>query len=264
MKHKLLLLMAVLTFFANSCSTTDTPPDTQISDPSPVIPDAAAAMETIVTFSEFAVTPVTAFAVGAFAAIMAADASGYFGRQTNATYSFGKNDNIIMPKIKELRDNPFEYIGSMHNIGLNYLNKYVNLADLRNRFVNYDESAWFEVLNITAPGMTITEKKEVLTFAKQIDIIRKVQSKSIYTSTISKHDVIKQLSLSSTGRAYIDAVLNTFYDMRTSGKNMLQIADYINGEITARLNPDNVYSTEDTGILTFLTVLKHSGYYWYN
>lgn len=261
MKHKLMLLIAALTLFTHSCST-DTPESGDL--PPAILADPAAAMETIVTFSEFAVTPASAFFLGAFAAIMAAEASGFLGRQTNANYSFGKTTDIALPYTKELSNNPFESIGKMHNIGLDYVNKKRDFTEWHNRFVNYDAATWMELMEVVSPGMSVADKQQLLAAAKQAKLVEKMQAKAIYTVGMTPQEAIGRLSLSTSGHAYINSVMNNCTEMRSSGKTALQMADYINGEIAARLNHKNVYSMEERGILTFLTVAKHSGYYWHN
>jgi hypothetical protein len=265
MKHKLMLLMTALTLFANSCTTTDKPfPVNTPTDWSPLGPDGLAVAEGFATFGEFAVTPVSGFVVGAAIAIFAADASGLFGRQTNAMYSSGKPSNVILPYAKELTNNPFEQIGKMHNIGLDYMNKKGDFTEWRNRLIHYDIAAWEEMIDVVSPGMADSDKIQIINAAKQARLVERVQAKMIYTGTINQQEAIARLSISSSGQAYINSVLISISELRASGKSMLQVADYLNGEIAARINPKNIYTTEEKAILAFLTVAKHSGYYWHN
>lgn len=265
MKHKLMLLMAALTLFANSCTTTDKPfPVNTPTDWSPTLPDIAAVAEGFTTLGEFAVTPVTGFLVGAVVAVYAAHESGFFGRQANAMYSYGKSSNVILPYAKELSANPFEEVGKMHNVGLDYFNKNGNFTEWKSRLANYDIAAWKEMIDIVSPGITDADKIQIINEAKQASLVEKVQAKMTYIGTVNQQETISKLSISPSGQAYLNSVLISINELRASGKNMIQIADYINGEITARLNPENIYTIEEKAILASLTVAKHSGYYWHN
>lgn len=259
-----MLLLTALTLFANSCSTTDAPPPKPLITADAALADAAAAMETMMALSEFAVTPVSAFFVGAAAAVAAADASCLFCRNVNPTHSFGKVNNIALPTANLMYSNPLENIGDMHNIGLNYLNGKGDLATWHSRFANYEIDAWKEILKVVRPGMTISEQMQVIDFAKQFKVIENLQAKSIYTAQTNRQELISKLNLSPLGKSYIDLVITTCNKMLSSGSTILQVTDYLNSEIAGRLNPENAYTAEETGILTFLTVLKHSSYYWLN
>ena len=260
-----MLLLAALTLFANSCTTTDKPlPVNTPTDSSPLVPDAAAAMEGFLAFGEFAVTPVSGFAVGVLVAVLAANESGLFGRQTNAVYSFGKINNVALPIFKEMSNNPFEQIGKMHNIGLDYINKRGDFNEWRNRFINYDAAAWEEMMDIVSPGMANVDKVQMLNTAKQARIIERIQTVITQVNVANQHGAITNSSLSPSGQAYVNAFVNAIKAMIASGKSLSEVADYVNLEIAARLNIENIYSTEESAILTFLTVAKHSGFYWHN
>jgi hypothetical protein len=114
--------------------------------------------------------------------------------------------------------NPFEQIGKMHNIGLNYINKKSAFNKWRTRFINYDVAAWEELIDIVSPGIEHADKVQMINLTRQAKVVERIQVVSINTSATNQNEEIFKLSLSANGKSYLDAVMNTVRNMVSSGK----------------------------------------------
>lgn len=265
MKKLIMILTLIPLFLYFSCNS-DTPPkplkpDAPISDP-------VAAAQTFLSIVE--ACPYCVFNLPAtvstavFSAIIGADASGAFGRASNTQNTFGKNSNIFLDSIFQLSENPYEDVGITHNKVLNYLNKQPDLFLDLEKLKNYDNFTWNEVLTIASPNSTDSEKDSVIEILKESNIFSVLENSAAF---FNPEDIdpfktyLEHSSFSLQKKTEIFNIVNNYKELLNTESKTDEL-EYINKEILQIVRPENGYSNEEIGELIFLTVLKHSTYYW--
>lgn len=261
------LIFALPLFIFSSCSHTEvvlTPAQQAAAA------DAIAFGETYVALAEacpFCTTTLWGqIGMVGVATVIGADASGRFGRFTNEPRTNGKLVDISLEQNFILPSNMFEQYGEKHNKGLDFLNKLPNLQEFSEKIRIYDESAWITLLNVEFPEITLAEKKHVVQFAKDNDIVNKLKSKRAFFDVRDDHPFETYLGNSSFSKITREELLIIYNEYTNLLNNKTTYADelnYLNIQINSRLKIENDYTTEEAAVLSLLTVLKHSTFYWY-
>ncbi|HRE65097.1 MAG TPA: hypothetical protein PKU77_15015 [Ferruginibacter sp.] len=267
---KIKLFLVVLVSFINSCSG----PDVPAGPPPPSLSDAAAFMETYLALASScpaaAGTLPGQVGVLVVSSIIGADASGAFSRAVSYQHTYGKGTNILLPSHLLIANNHFEIAGSNHNKVLNYLN-YTgdSLFSYTSRVEDFDEVTWQELINVTDNDLSPEEKVSALSCGRSSNVINHLNQKNILLSGNNSdefdiNNAILQSSLSSTAKTDLQNVVTGYVNRYIENSTNLDAINYLNSEIQNRVKPKGNYTNEEQAILGFLTVLKHSTYYWSN
>jgi hypothetical protein len=263
---KLLLSLSVLSMaFFNSCGGGGSGHIMNTA-----APDAAAAVEMFFTLEE--TTGIAGFgpwgqvAVVAISAAAGAHASGAFGRSTNLVNTSGKNSKITLLNSYLNKNNSFEKFGSFHNLLLNKMNKSGDLNVVTQKLKTYEYSTWREYFNEVAPELTDANVADIVANIKTNQVMEKVSNSGAlglktYTDLYS---YIDKSTYSNAFKTDIKSIVQNIEKRNTSDLNYQSQIDYLNLEINKRLKPKSNYTKEEAGVLVFLSVAKHSTYYWYS
>jgi len=262
--HFVLSLILIISFYA--CKPDDPP---KPNNPDTSLADAAAGVETYMTLTTSCpacVTPFGQVAILVVASVSAAQASGQFGRISNEENTYGKNFNILLDSNYVLPDNPFENTGKIHNEALNYLNKLPDLFSELEKLKNYDNLAWNKILKVVYSDADDSERNYAIEILKDANVFSILENKvtAFYQNGNDPFKTyIENSSFSPEERPIIQSIVDRFkYLLSTEIKT--DEYDYINSEMSNILRSEKGYSTQEIAKLVFLTILKHSTYYWNN
>lgn len=264
------LIFALPLFFLSSCSNNGGGGGGVTPEQAAALADATAFGETYFALSEAcpmcAGGPWGQIGIIGAASVIAADASGAFGRSTNEIRTNGKSVDISLEQSFIVPDNIFEQYGNKHNIGLDFLNKLPNLEEFTQKISNYNDTAWIALLNVEFPEITLAEKNHVIQFARDNDIVNKLKNHSGFFDSRDGHPFdtyINNSSFSIGTRQQLLHIKNEYNRLLSDKTNYTDELNYLNTQITSRIKIEDPYSAEEAAVLSFLTVLKHSTFYWY-
>lgn len=252
----------------NSCSGPDSPP----INISPALSDGAAWMEAYLSLSSScpaALTPAGQGGVAAVATIKAAQASGLFGRASSTQNTSGKQSNFLLSPSLIIASNPFEIVGSNHNKILNYLNfTGDSLFSYSSRIENYEDETWLELIEVSENNLNSQEKVSAISCARNSNVVNDLQQRNIIISgnpgDFDPNSVIQQSQMSSASKIEMQAIVTGYTDRYIQNSNNIDAIEFLNAEIQKRLKAKGSYSVEEEAILGFLSIVKHSTYYWSN
>jgi hypothetical protein len=249
MKRNALVILLTMVFF--SCTHE---PSQQTQDVAGA--DAAAAIEAFAMCDEALMwlwDPVGAGAfVATYASVMSIDAAGQY-RTIPRDY--------LLPDEFLVRDNPYECIGSTHNKGLRYMQ---TDGDAFGKLASLDTAAASTMIDKYAECNPEIDKANALRFMQSDSAHNMMTTYNIdkyrYKSAV---EILQEKSLTdSTGVAnFALATLSDLNRTYPKGSDLSSKIQYINSKISAELasrDSDKVKMSK----LIFLTVLKHSSYYW--
>ena len=255
-------------FIVLCISSCQSHPDTQLPFNSNSIPDATAFGETYMGLSlscpVCASNPYVQVGIVAAAVVIGADASAGFGRSNGANFTNGKTNDINLPMNYYVNNNPFETEGLNHNTVLNYINQKSNFDEFITKINNYDTTAWLEVLNLNSGNIDLQQKMNAIQYARDFDIVAKLQQKRIVlseqSSSFNIDNYLAISELSQPAKNDIKLIVTEFNNKNS--QSLISATEYLNFEIQRKLKIEEAYTVEESTILNFLTVLKHSNYYW--
>lgn len=203
----------------------------------------------------------------------AAQASAEFanGNYSSNSSSQGLNkydeNEALLPEKYKIKNNPYEKSGVAHNRILFYLMNARKGKSTR-EFLDGNDFALDRIATIICESHNIDSKKMV-----QIkENIRPMTTNSYFDQHISKYKNISRSTLfssstlSPTMASYCLKIVKEVEISERDAKSnkTLSVIDYINSKIIETLNLEESLSKEKNIKLGFLSVLKHSYYYWNN
>lgn len=266
MKLSKVLLQTLAIFVTMTSCSENEPIDPQIST---AAADAAAFTETFLLATEACpicvTTPVGQAAILAASAVVGSDASGVFGRSRNEFYSSGKTSNIILPKKSLIAENPFEKYGIKHNVGLNYINSIKDFYNFHAQICKYDEQTWLDLLDIQFPEMSLIDKRKTIETAKEIDVISQLRQRQAFLDNTDINSIYRYISSSSASQKVKDKlaeIMKVYNKMINDKKSNDEIVNYLNLKINEEITSESDKTTQNESTIIFLTILKHSTFYW--
>ncbi len=206
------------------------------------------------------------------AGMSAADASEAFangGTSSRSSQSLAKHDEseILLPEKYKIKNNLFERSGVAHNRILFYL---INSKKDRTTkdFLDGNEIALDRIAMILSESHNIDSKQ----IAQLKENIRPITTASYYDQNIAKYKNVTKDNLFSGSKlsspivAYCQGVFNgVSISKRDATTNKTEaVVGYINNKINEILISNEPLNKEMNVKLGFLSVLKHSYYYWNN
>lgn len=200
----------------------------------------------------------------AAAAVIGADASGAFGGRYSVPNNSGKTTNINLVDYLLVTNNDTEQFGVKHNTALNFINKKPNKQEFLDNLLRYEINSWIEILSIVDPSLSVSQKNDIVLKAREGQIIETLKTKNIFNSTseVNFEYYLGVSSYSSETKNELREIINTYKNLFESKTSSVDELTFLNNEISKRLKIETAYTTEETTVLIFLSVLKHSTFYW--
>jgi hypothetical protein len=173
---------------------------------------------------------------------------------------------ISLPQNLQVPNNPYENIGVMHNISLNYVVKNIPTTEYH-KLMNPLYSKI--LIDKASQGLSASIEQKTILSKDAASIIsqnpEKYEAALQHYFTNNKEDVINNLNLGTNNSTKVKSYVSDFYDKftKSKGQDITNNIGLINNEIVSVIN-----SNEDENVkkvkLVFLSVYKHSYFFWNN
>lgn len=219
-------------------------------------PDAAATME---AFMGAVATPIGSAFIG-----YSFLASAVYGSIISYQVENGLRthpSNYLLPDEYLLESNPFECTGQAHNKNLHY---YSSQSGRINAILNLETNALSSVIsNYTSCDPEINQDSALVFFQSQTfaDYLNSLDRTKYSNKTLSQILAEKAQVDTSGVVNYVIGFLNDFNSRFSNSSDYDAKINHINSEITDRLNISESANRKNPKLI-FLTVMKHSIYYW--
>ena len=257
MKRLFYSVFAMGVFLMMSCSHTDTPapPTTDVID--------ADAEGAAAGWHENDPHGAGEVIIGTIHSVFSAVGESLESGQSQPFISTG-NPNGELPEQYLLSNNPYEDFGIMHNRLLNLAIKEGGINVWLQKQENYDSIFYDKVLSTSTNPLinSTTAKPELFNTLKVNAMSASVQSAKAHLHLYSsQNDILSYLGLNSSETDGIKRIYTTFLSMKNNNSSKIEVAIYLNKEISEILNNEVLTDNQRTEII-YLTVLKHSNYFW--
>jgi hypothetical protein len=219
----------------------------------------------------------TYYSCEAIAIIISAGGSadyGTGGRMSSRNKIYSQNacsktniNQVILPDEYKIAANPFEYVGIIHNRNMFQILTSPNKEIELNKILDGDNESLERIISI------FLEVKQTNISNEERQKLKNQLKQSLFNNR-NKVTNFKSLPFSE---AYANLNLpeniitfnkNIFSEvkakMKETNNNTRSVINLINSKITEILNESNIEDESSNNKLRYLSLLKHSYYYWYN
>lgn len=194
----------------------------------------------------------------------AASASAAAGGGPNRGIVNAPNPHSDLPSQFVLGNNRFEKMGIMHNRGLKLIQTEGDLI-LTQNLIRYDSLSYMNLFTVVdIPELQTNESKikmfQLFKTNNFINSVMEARNKAVLYMT--DDEVIDAIPVSTSRKESIRRIFLNYKQKLDAVVPTDEISSYLNSEIS-QLTNKKVISKEDEVQIVYLTVLKHSNYYWH-
>lgn len=170
-----------------------------------------------------------------------------------------------MPSSLLVSNNPYEKYGILHNRFLNIISENGGVNKTINDLSSYDSTVYFKFLNAGNDILLTTDADKIAMFHEMkanniVDVVK--QRARIITGMNSTDKMIEAVGLPSTETNTLKGIRKNCQLLMDNNKPKEEVCKYLNTEISKILENKKALTHEAETELVYLTVLKHSIYYW--
>ncbi len=259
---KIFYLLATLAILIQTSCGGEGPTQSQVE--TSLLDAEAATAAFIETEWMIAVPPYGGIACFAISCAAGAVGSGFGSRQSGQREV--EQLNADLPRNFVLPNNSFEEIGIVHNKLLNLFVRENGVVDFSEKLLNYDSAALTKSL-LQSPRTELQSLKvrnDVIAILRRNNLSERIAVASNLSRSVTTNDqLIELLPIARKEKLELKLVASEYTQLKRSNKTAAEIATYLNGKCTALLSKE-ILTRDESAELVFITVLKHSNYYWSN
>lgn len=172
---------------------------------------------------------------------------------------------LPVPDSLLLSENPFEKYGILHNQFLNVIARNGGVSNTINGLAAYDSTVYFKFFNASTNPLINSDsaKSSLFNWFKSNDRINVMKAKLGRMPGLNSDDkMIEFIGLPVKETNELKEVFANFKSLKDQQKTKEELCTYLNKEITKIIAGKEVFSKEEETQLIYITVLKHSAYYW--
>jgi len=258
-KLTFVLLFGFITFINSSCDREDVETNGQI-----LLADLAATSEAFLTAMETGageLCPPCAYGAATIVGMIASNEES----QNQGQHKIGVAESTVtLPSSLLVPENEFECIGIIHN-KLLYRNTQEDRVHRLSLLKNND-------------SVIINESILEFSLCKSLSNSEQEGTRQLFQSTftpvyyqqnisslinMSKEEMVSKINSANRPETpYLKIVLNTVLGMQKDKATKISVVEFLNQKIREILNENEVLSMEQKSKLVFMTILKHSYYFW--
>jgi hypothetical protein len=170
---------------------------------------------------------------------------------------------VDLPAASLLESNPYENMGIMQN---RILNIYIDAGGpdrVKAKLINGDSVLMNKFLQISKNPEIGSALKSSLVSDSFYNAINTVAQR-VVTSAKTNKDLFNHLNLQAGNKKKLVAIHSAYEKMKANQDSYQEISIFLNKKITEILKESKTLSGDQTGMLVYLTILKHTNYYWGN